>query len=260
MRRRSCELPPGAGSRAGTLTNTGRLPWDSEATPPILLSYHWRPTRATASSAFEGDRTPFASTGRAGLDDRPSTRGCARPRSRAGTGSNGTSSRKAACGSAPSPGASPRRWSPAMRDGDARRRADATPVRPTVCPAGRFALWRAAARMFAAHPLARRRPGQLPPGLRSVRRSARRPTRAPTATTCISRVLPAAGCSSAGLCLCAVRASPPRLARLARGQPAAADTQRRPLRSASPRPGSPSRCMPPSTRFSASRRPTCCSR
>ena len=62
-----------------SVTNTGRLPWDSAATPPILLSYHWLPADGDGFVAFEGERTPFRVADRAGRD-----RGARRRRARAG--------------------------------------------------------------------------------------------------------------------------------------------------------------------------------
>jgi O-antigen ligase/polysaccharide polymerase Wzy-like membrane protein len=41
-----------------TVINTGRLPWDSRATPPMLLSYHWL-AADNRFVTFEGDRTAF---------------------------------------------------------------------------------------------------------------------------------------------------------------------------------------------------------
>ncbi len=43
-----------------TVINTGRLAWDSQATPPMLLSYHWLGANGDRFVAFEGERTPFA--------------------------------------------------------------------------------------------------------------------------------------------------------------------------------------------------------
>jgi hypothetical protein len=47
-----------------TLTNTGRLTWDSTADPAVTLSYHW--LRDGAVVTFEGQRTPFATPVRPG--------------------------------------------------------------------------------------------------------------------------------------------------------------------------------------------------
>jgi hypothetical protein len=42
-----------------TVTNTGRLTWDSQADPPFYLSYHWLEAGVDRVVAFEGDRTEF---------------------------------------------------------------------------------------------------------------------------------------------------------------------------------------------------------
>jgi hypothetical protein len=44
-----------------TITNTGRATWDSNASEPIRLSYHWIDRDSDAVIAWEGERTPFAS-------------------------------------------------------------------------------------------------------------------------------------------------------------------------------------------------------
>lgn len=42
-----------------TLTNDGRLTWQSNATPPFALSYHWLATGSEDVVIFDGLRTPF---------------------------------------------------------------------------------------------------------------------------------------------------------------------------------------------------------
>jgi O-antigen ligase len=42
-----------------TVTNTGRLTWDSSADPAFALSYHWLRAGTGAVVVFEGQRTPF---------------------------------------------------------------------------------------------------------------------------------------------------------------------------------------------------------
>lgn len=42
-----------------TITNTGRLTWDSGKTPAFTMSYHWLRAGSAAVIQFEGDRTPF---------------------------------------------------------------------------------------------------------------------------------------------------------------------------------------------------------
>jgi O-antigen ligase len=43
-----------------TLTNQGRLTWQSTATPPFALSYHWLDVETEDVVIFDGLRTPFA--------------------------------------------------------------------------------------------------------------------------------------------------------------------------------------------------------
>jgi O-antigen ligase/polysaccharide polymerase Wzy-like membrane protein len=135
------------------VTNAGRSTWDSTGDPPILLSYHWLRAEDDGVVAFEGERTPFERPVRPGQTARiralvrapqhpgryrlewdlaqehrlwfsteqdapPSTLSCVTV-----TG--------AAVGALPAATPHPRRA-----------------VRP-----GRLVLWKAAARMFAAHPL-----------------------------------------------------------------------------------------------------------
>jgi O-antigen ligase len=136
-----------------SLTNIGRLPWDSAATPPILVSYHWLPREGDAFVAFEGERTPFASRIAPGestsLDvdvrapDRPGDYRLEWDLVQEGRLWFSTE-----------PGAV-RVMSRASVLGDAAARAAGTltpPPRPTVRP-GRLTLWRAGMRMVAAHPL-----------------------------------------------------------------------------------------------------------
>lgn len=42
-----------------TLTNTGRLTWQSSATPPFAVSYHWLTPASDEVVIFDGLRTPF---------------------------------------------------------------------------------------------------------------------------------------------------------------------------------------------------------
>jgi hypothetical protein len=149
------EIPTGRTQRVPiTLANTGRLPWDSGATPPILVSYHWLPADGEGFVAFEGDRTAFASPIEPGatvtLDVRvraPEQPGRYRVEwDLVQEGSLWFSTEMSAV----------RVMSHAVVTGDAPTDAVldgwTPPPRPTFRP-GRLALWRAAARMFAAHPL-----------------------------------------------------------------------------------------------------------
>jgi O-Antigen ligase len=136
-----------------TVSNTGRLPWDSRATPPMLLSYHWLAADGDRYVTFEGQRTPFPDP--------------VLPDSTAGVSVSVRAPQQ--------PGRYRIEWDLVQEGrlwfssepGAVRTMSDATvtgdpfvgpitttpPPRPTVRP-GRLVLWRAAARMFAAHPLA----------------------------------------------------------------------------------------------------------
>lgn len=150
------EIPAGhARAVRLALANTGRVAWDSQAAPPILLSYHWRPAEGQGFVRFEGDRTAFASRVAPGstvtLDARlraPEQPGRyllewdlvqeGRLWFSTEAGAVHVMSRALVTGEA---------------DEDDALDVLMPPVRPTVRP-GRFDLWRAAVKMFAAHPLA----------------------------------------------------------------------------------------------------------
>ena len=138
-----------------TLANTGRLPWDSNEMPPILLSYHWRPAEGEGFVRFEGDRTafpwPVAPGATVTLDARlraPEQPG--RYRLEWDLVQEGRLWFSTEAGAV-------QVMSHALVTGDADEDGAPDlvmpPVRPTV-RLGRFALWRAAVKMFAAHPLA----------------------------------------------------------------------------------------------------------
>jgi hypothetical protein len=64
--RAAIDAPVEIAAQAGTdqivrldVTNTGRVAWDSDQTPPIYFSYHWLAGTADGIVAFEGIRTPF---------------------------------------------------------------------------------------------------------------------------------------------------------------------------------------------------------
>ena len=149
------ELPAGRTRLAPvTLANTGRLPWDSEATPPILLSYHWRPAEGEGFVSFEGDRTAFGSPIAPGstvtLDARvraPEQPG--RYRLEWDLVLEGHLWFSTEAGATP---VMSRAFVTGDADEDGALDVLMPPVRPTVRP-GRVALWRAAASMFAAHPI-----------------------------------------------------------------------------------------------------------
>jgi hypothetical protein len=135
------------------VTNTGRLAWDSSATPPITFSYHWLGEDGDRFVAFENVRTPFADvvepddTARVDVTVRP-------PRQPGRYRIEWDLVQENRLWFSTEPGAV-RQMSRVTITGDA---ADAPvvaaipPPKRTVRP-GRFALWRAAVRMAASHPL-----------------------------------------------------------------------------------------------------------
>ena len=147
------ELPPGRRSTVRiAITNTGRLPWDSTATPPMLLSYHWLEAGRDRFVVFEGERTPFAAPV---LPD-ATVQVIAGVRAPAQPGRYRLEwdvVQEGRLWFSTEPGAA-RMISRAMVAGDAIAEPLITtpPPRPTVRP-GRLVLWRAAAKMVAAHPL-----------------------------------------------------------------------------------------------------------
>jgi O-antigen ligase len=137
-----------------SVTNAGRLPWDSHALPPILISYHWLPLDGDAFVAFEGERTSFASPvapGETAAIDvavrAPDVPGDYRL--------EWDLVQEGRLWFSTEPGAE-RVMSHVAVLGDAAARARGgtlmPPPRPTVRP-GRFTLWRAGVKMVAAHPL-----------------------------------------------------------------------------------------------------------
>ena len=136
-----------------TVTNTGRLDWDSQADPPILVSYHWRPADGDRFVTFEGARTPLPApvaphaSAQVGVRVRP-------PREPGRYRLEWDLVQEGRLWFSTEPGAA-HAMSRATIAGDP---VDAPllqmmpPPKPTVRP-GRLTLWRAAARMVEAHPL-----------------------------------------------------------------------------------------------------------
>jgi hypothetical protein len=147
------DLPTGSMSTVElSVTNSGRLPWDSHASPPTLLSYHWLEPSGDRFVVFEGVRTPFAEP----------------------VGPGATTNVLAYVRAPRQPGSYRIEWdlvqegrlwfstepeavraiSSASVEGDLSDEDITTiaPPRAAVRP-GRLVLWRAAVRMFAAHPL-----------------------------------------------------------------------------------------------------------
>jgi O-Antigen ligase len=134
------------------VTNTGRLPWDSQATPPMLLSYHWLQADGDRVVTFEGERTPFAEP--IGPDTTVSVAVQVRaPRLPGQYRIEWDIVQEGRLWFSTEPDAV-RAMSRASVEGDAgeARLATVPPPRRTVRP-GRRVLWGAAGRMFAAHPL-----------------------------------------------------------------------------------------------------------
>jgi O-antigen ligase/polysaccharide polymerase Wzy-like membrane protein len=136
-----------------TVTNTGRLMWDPQGESPILFSYHWLPADGDRFVSFEGARTALPAPVEPGARVRVEAR--VRPPRQPGPyrlewdlvqehrlwfsteeGAARTMTRVQVSGD----------------PGDAPALATLAPPRRTVRP-GRLVLWRAAARMIAAHPL-----------------------------------------------------------------------------------------------------------
>jgi O-antigen ligase len=148
------ELPTGRRSSVPiTVTNTGRLPWDSQATPPMLLSYHWLAADGDRFVTFDGERTPFANPvlpdATVSVDMQVRA-----PRQPGRYRLEWDLVQEGRLWFSSEPGAV-RTMSRATVEGDAFDEPVFTtpPPRPTIRP-GRLVLWRAAARMFAAHPIA----------------------------------------------------------------------------------------------------------
>src|SRR5207245_4414729 len=151
---RDVELPTGSIALVPiTVTNTGRLPWASDAEPPILVSYHWLPANVDGFVTFDGARTPFAApvppdaTASIEVHVLP-PRQPGRYRLEWDGVQEGRLWFSTEAGAA-------RRMSRVTVLGDATDAPPLTttaPPKPTVRP-GRVDLWRAAARMVAAHPL-----------------------------------------------------------------------------------------------------------
>jgi len=136
------------------LTNAGRLPWDSTATPPILVSYHWLPAEGDAFVAFEGARTPLSAPVAPG-DTVAIDINVRAPDLPGDYRLEWDLVQEGRLWFSTEPGAV-RVMSRAAVVGDAEAGAGGIPLtpppRPTVRP-GRFTLWRAGLKMFAAHPI-----------------------------------------------------------------------------------------------------------
>src|SRR5262249_41831967 len=135
-----------------TVTNTGRLSWDSDASPPILFSYHWLGAEGDRFVVFEGARTRLTEV----VDPNEPVAVAARvrpPRQPGRYRLEWDLVQEGRLWFSTEPGASHQITRVAVTGEavDAPALASIPPPKPTVRP-GRFELWRAAARMIAAHP------------------------------------------------------------------------------------------------------------
>jgi hypothetical protein len=136
-----------------TVTNTGRLVWDSRAETPFFLSYHWLQAEGDRFVAFEGERTEFPAPVTPGATVSVPVRVRA-PRQPGRYRLEWDVVQEGRLWFSTEPGAT-RVMSSATVTGAAFDESFGpmtAPPRPTVRP-GRFVLWRAAAAMVAAHPL-----------------------------------------------------------------------------------------------------------
>jgi O-antigen ligase len=136
-----------------SVTNSGRLAWDSTANPPITFSYHWLGADGDRFVAFENVRMPFAAVVEPGDTARVDAR-VRPPRYPGRYRLEWDLAQEGRLWFSTEPGAA-RQMSRATIAGDAAEAPDVAAIPPpkrTVRP-GRFALWRAAVRMVAAHPL-----------------------------------------------------------------------------------------------------------
>ena len=150
----SIDLPTGQNAIVPiTVTNTGRLEWDSRAEPPILVSYHWLQADGDRFVTFDGARTLLPSR----IEPKGSARVDVRvrpPRQPGRYRLEWDLVQEGRLWFSTEPGAA-HVISRATISGD---EADA-PALPTMAPPkvtlrpGRLTLWRAAARMVEAHPL-----------------------------------------------------------------------------------------------------------
>jgi len=147
------ELPTGRMALVPVaITNTGRLAWDPAGDPPVVLSYHWLPADGDRFVSFEGARTSFADRVEPGTTAVVNARVVA-PRQPGRYRLEWDLTQEGRLWFSTEPGAV-RRMSRAVVAGqsaDAAALATIAPPKPTMRP-GRFELWRAAARIVAAHP------------------------------------------------------------------------------------------------------------
>lgn len=151
--------PPAVALAAGdvvaedvSVTNTGRLVWDSTAEAPFYFSYHWLSAGGDRVVSFDGMRTAFDVPVRPG-DTRRLTARVRAPQQPGRYRLVWDVVQEGRLWFSTEPGASPPTASRADVSGSAPHRAIATlPLpKPTVRP-GRLQLWKAAIGIFGAHP------------------------------------------------------------------------------------------------------------
>ena len=133
-----------------SVTNAGRLAWDSHGDPPILLAYHWLAADSDRVVAYEGTRTAFLAPVGEGETVAVSARVHA-PRQAGSYRIAWDLVQEHRLWFTTEPGAIASVSNAVVR-GAAGSIATTAPPLITVRP-GRFVLWGAAAKMFAAHPL-----------------------------------------------------------------------------------------------------------
>ncbi|HEV3141542.1 MAG TPA: hypothetical protein VGY57_13545, partial [Vicinamibacterales bacterium] len=133
-----------------SVTNAGRLTWDSHADPPIFFAYHWLASDSDRVVAYEGSRTPFAAPVDAGRTVTVNARVSA-PRQAGRYRIAWDLVQEHRLWFATEPGAI-LSTSNAVVTGVSGAIATSAPPQITVRP-GRLVLWSAAARMFLAHPI-----------------------------------------------------------------------------------------------------------
>jgi hypothetical protein len=137
------------------LTNLGRLTWDSTAEPPFYLSYHWLQADGARVVTFDGARTAFAAPVAPGaiLSVDAVVRA---PRQPGRYRLEWDVVQEGRLWFNTEPGAADVTSSQVTVDGVAPANdvlGKTSPVPSRAVRPGRLLLWRAAARMFAAHPI-----------------------------------------------------------------------------------------------------------
>jgi hypothetical protein len=136
-----------------SVTNTGRAAWDSAADPPIVLSYHWLRPDDDGVVAFEGERTAFER--RIAPGESAQVNAFVRaPQYPGQYRLEWDLAQEGRLWFSTEPEAPPTTISCVSVAGPVTGTPPASTPHPrrTVRP-GRLVLWRAAARIFAAHPL-----------------------------------------------------------------------------------------------------------